>query len=183
MMPTQTTLWNSSLSNNVDPGGAKKALGWVTNEQPASSTFNWYMQLVEQWLAWLQGLFGYSNTWTAQQTFTMGVLCTNTGGFGNSGFFAALPTILATGPNTLGPTSPLHNVYRDGGACVVTLPSSPLIGQSFTFQNAGLGTLQILPPAGRTLNGANSSTGITLNSQYQTFRCQFLDNTDGWLSW
>jgi hypothetical protein len=68
--PSETTNWNTSLSNNVEPSLSKKQLGWVLNEKPASSYFNWYMNLVEQWMVWLNGFESTAHIWGAQQTFT-----------------------------------------------------------------------------------------------------------------
>lgn len=51
--PGTIPIWNSGLANNVDPGGSKKALGWTNGEQPASSSFNWWMNLVYLWILWL----------------------------------------------------------------------------------------------------------------------------------
>jgi hypothetical protein len=50
--PAQVPEWNSGVANNVEPNGAKKILGWVLNEIPPSSTFNWLQEKTFRWLEW-----------------------------------------------------------------------------------------------------------------------------------
>lgn len=56
--PTNTAAWNTGGANNVEPNGAKKILGWITNEAPPSATFNWWQKLIHEWVAYLSdGIF------------------------------------------------------------------------------------------------------------------------------
>lgn len=51
--PTVLPGWNSGGANNVDPGGTKRALGWVVDEQPSSSTFNFLQKAFSEWVQYL----------------------------------------------------------------------------------------------------------------------------------
>lgn len=52
--PVKTPDWNTGGANNTEPNSAKKILGWVVNEKPASSFFNWLQKLTGEWLKYLQ---------------------------------------------------------------------------------------------------------------------------------
>lgn len=53
LKPTKIPIWNTGGANNVEPSGAKKILGWLIGEDPASSFFNFLMKLTGDWLTWL----------------------------------------------------------------------------------------------------------------------------------
>lgn len=58
--PTQLPTWATDLVNNADPGTVKQALGWVFREKPASTHFNWWQNLVGQWIEYIQnGVVSY----------------------------------------------------------------------------------------------------------------------------
>lgn len=52
--PTKHPDWATDETNNVEPPDAKKAAGWVPAEQPPSSWFNWWKNLVGLWVRWLE---------------------------------------------------------------------------------------------------------------------------------
>ena len=68
--PSETTGWNTSLSNNTEPTSGEKALGWTVDEAPPSSYFNWIQNTTEKWLVWVQSLTTSAITWAAAQTYT-----------------------------------------------------------------------------------------------------------------
>ncbi len=57
-VPTQTPTWATDNVNNTEPSAAKKALGWVNGEEPASAYENWQMNLNGDWWAWIDQRFG-----------------------------------------------------------------------------------------------------------------------------
>ena len=177
-MPSETTGWNSGGTNNVDPGSAKKILGWVVDEQPASSTFNWILGVIESWLAWLYnggaGIFGYANTWTGAQTFGGRLIANEAVSLSNVAFGT-------TGTTQMPDVASATVIYTDGSACVMKLPINPVDGQIHIFKNNGLGTLQVLPPTGRSLDGTSSTVGITLSSQYARLIVQWIATSNFWI--
>lgn len=67
--PSELPEWASSVSADItEPMLAKKQQGWIV-EQPAHDVFNWWMNLVFLWAAWLQAFESTIHTWTATQTF------------------------------------------------------------------------------------------------------------------
>jgi hypothetical protein len=77
--PVNTPDWNTTpATNNVDPGSTAKGTGWLVNQYPASSTFNWWMRIVWEWCVYLKDLAGEVFTWTAAHIFQSGVVVTNT---------------------------------------------------------------------------------------------------------
>ncbi len=55
--PTELPRWadtgSAPASNIVDPPSGNKDTGWLTNDVPPSSWFNWFMQNVYKWMQWL----------------------------------------------------------------------------------------------------------------------------------
>lgn len=49
--PTKYPEWADGASAIVEPSDVKKALGWVV-EKPPHQFFNWFMNLVWQWVTW-----------------------------------------------------------------------------------------------------------------------------------
>lgn len=77
--PSQTPDWNTGGANRVDPSSGQKTSGWTVNQAPPSSYFNWWMNLVYQWVLYLKNLTTESLTWTGFQTFNTGIR-----GYGNN---------------------------------------------------------------------------------------------------
>lgn len=187
-MPTETTLWDSSNSNTLDPGSVKKALGWVTDEQPASTTFNWLFIVIESWLAWLSGIYGYATTWTNTHFFSAAVttdILNNTGKLNLSGALnISKIAALAAGsnPNTMSNFASYGIQYYSGtGACVVTLPSAPSVGDTYLFNNSGPGSLQVLCFTGMQIDGSSASIGVTLSGSTTAKQFTFI-GSGTWIS-
>ena len=71
--PTQTPDWNTSGSNRVDPPSGQKSSGWTVNQAPPSSYFNWWMNLVYQWVLYLKNLTLEALVWVELQSFQKGL--------------------------------------------------------------------------------------------------------------
>jgi hypothetical protein len=56
----------------VAPNSSKQGSGWSNGELPPHTYFNWWQNLVYQWIQWLNGLLDTANAWTARQTFSGG---------------------------------------------------------------------------------------------------------------
>jgi hypothetical protein len=50
--PTKFPNWATSGTNIVEPPDGKKASGWIAGEQPPASYFNYWQNLVQQWVEW-----------------------------------------------------------------------------------------------------------------------------------
>ena len=55
--PDSIPYWADDEVNNVEPPEAKKSLGWVFGEEPASSIENWKSNLIGKWFRWLDERF------------------------------------------------------------------------------------------------------------------------------
>lgn len=62
--PTDLPNWATDNINNVEPSAGKQADGWANGEDADSSWFNWWMNLVYMWIAWLDGLFDANSSLT-----------------------------------------------------------------------------------------------------------------------
>jgi hypothetical protein len=67
--PSSLPAWNTGGANSTEPSGAKKILGWIVDEAPPSSYFNWWQKLVYDWMVWLNAFESTAHTWTADQNF------------------------------------------------------------------------------------------------------------------
>lgn len=68
--PSELPEWADGGGADItDPPTLKKQTGWVV-EQPAHDVFNWWMNLVYQWIQWINDLQDQAFTWTAGQIFS-----------------------------------------------------------------------------------------------------------------
>ena len=56
----------------VAPNSSKQGSGWSNGELPPHTYFNWWQNLVYQWIQWLNGLLDTANAWSARQSFNGG---------------------------------------------------------------------------------------------------------------
>lgn len=63
-------LWGTLAAALTEPILATKQAGWLAGagNKPRASYFNWWMNKVYEWVAYLDGLEAEALTWTAQQT-------------------------------------------------------------------------------------------------------------------
>ena len=55
--PASQPAWDSSNTNVVVPPNGKIVSGWATNDVPPSGFFNWFWQLVSNWISYLNDSF------------------------------------------------------------------------------------------------------------------------------
>lgn len=55
--PDRVAEWNSGLANQTEPSGGKKILGWVLDEAPSSSFWNWLHFQAFRWFRWFNERF------------------------------------------------------------------------------------------------------------------------------
>jgi len=71
--PSEDAEWADGPSSPspviTDPPLGKKQQGWVDNEAPPAEYFNWWMNTIFQWQAYLRDFEGNVHTWTAANTF------------------------------------------------------------------------------------------------------------------
>jgi len=73
--PATLPEWATSGSAAVlEPLLAEKQLGWVPGSRGPAQWFNWWMELVFEWMVWLEAFESDPHTWSALQTFNAGVL-------------------------------------------------------------------------------------------------------------
>lgn len=75
--PSDDPVWATDEVNNTEPITAKKELGWEVDEEPASSSFNWWQKNVYDWQQWLEGAIDALNAGKADldgDTFTGAVV-------------------------------------------------------------------------------------------------------------
>lgn len=51
--PTKLPVWATDAGTTVEPTTGKKAAGWTVTEKPPARWFNWWMNLVYQWFAYV----------------------------------------------------------------------------------------------------------------------------------
>lgn len=100
--PSDDPRWNTDLTNNTDPPSGQKDTGWTVSQVPPSSYFNWWMNLVYQWVLYLKNLATEAFTWTAAHVFTAGITVTKAAG-------VATTSTGGTGTNA-------HGVQGTGGS-------------------------------------------------------------------
>jgi hypothetical protein len=144
--PANTTGWASSNTNVTQPSSGKKALGWVVNEKPASSYFNWLLQTIEGWLAWCLSLATGAVTWDYLHTFSAGLTVSN----GTTATLAG------------------NTILTSSGNLEIQTGSLLKLDAAVTYENAGLtgvgsvGGLPVLAASGG--NHATATTGTSLAS-------------------
>ncbi len=55
--PTKLPEWATVAADVVEPTLGQKQLGWVTGTKPPNGWFNWWMELVFDWMFWLESKF------------------------------------------------------------------------------------------------------------------------------
>ena len=51
--PIKLPTWATGATSILEPSDGKKAQGWVPGEQPPASIFNYWQNLVHEWITWL----------------------------------------------------------------------------------------------------------------------------------
>lgn len=51
--PSEYLTWNPSLSNVLEPPSGLKSTGWTPGEEPPAQYTNWQINLIDQWIQWL----------------------------------------------------------------------------------------------------------------------------------
>lgn len=54
--PTSVPVWNTAGTNRVTPSGGLQAAGYATGATPVSGNFNWFKNLVYQWILYWKEL-------------------------------------------------------------------------------------------------------------------------------
>lgn len=93
--PASLPVW-ATAGDIAEPGSGKKALGWVTGEQPPAQYFNWYQNLTYLWIEALAEENDDAPYLAASNTFT-GALNTFTGDVAVSDDITANDDIFAGG--------------------------------------------------------------------------------------
>ena len=62
--PTNLPAWATDGTEIIEPSAGKKAKGHISGEQPIPQYVNWLLNLIYQWLLWLNGLFGSDGSLT-----------------------------------------------------------------------------------------------------------------------
>lgn len=73
--PTNLAFWDGATK--VEPTTPQKTTGWTNGDRPPASWFNWWMNLVHLWIAWLDAFESTVHTWSAVQTFSVAPTFTN----------------------------------------------------------------------------------------------------------
>jgi len=67
--PTNLAEWATGAAPIVEPTTPQKQAGWPVDFKPPAQWFNWWMELVHQWMVWLDAFESEAHTWSAIQTF------------------------------------------------------------------------------------------------------------------
>jgi hypothetical protein len=68
--PVTLPEWASDAAADVViPSAGKKLLGWIKGERPPAQYFNWWQELVYNWIQYLDDLAAQNFAWTATHSF------------------------------------------------------------------------------------------------------------------
>lgn len=181
--PVTSALWATDNVNNTAPNLAKRQLGWVNSEEPSSSYFNWWQNLVGQWCDFLAdalvdfgaaelraSIGGFDDVNVTSQLTCNQLFATTMLGVTDatacdlelaikSTYFSAA----ALGTNTGGGT--FTNPYWAGGTTQIALPipvGHRITNVRFNYQRNGAGTAncRLRTFTGATLNAAIASGAV-----------------------
>jgi hypothetical protein len=72
--PTSLPRWASTVTGDTTrvqaPTSGRQDVGWAPGERPPAQHLNWLLNIIYQWLAYLNGLAGEAITWTAAHVFS-----------------------------------------------------------------------------------------------------------------
>lgn len=142
---TNTGGWNSSGDNNTTPSSGKLALGWVVDEKPASSYFNWYMAIVDTWITWLNDFTTEAVTFFQAVTFS--------GTVNLSGTTNVLGSMLV--PAAVGIQGGGSLVVESGGAAIIQNGGNLQLNSGAIVKNNG-----IVAAGGWGVNTTLGSSGV-----------------------
>lgn len=128
----------------TEPDTTHKDQGWQDAEEPPHSYFNFWMKLVYLWIVYLDNLTAEALTWTATETFTKGIVVTNTTG-ANAVAVTGTGNGNQTGGFFTGGASSGIGVQGTGGAAN---------GMGGVFVGAGTGTGAYIQGGGGNAYGA-----------------------------
>lgn len=74
--PAKLPRW-ATTGTKTEPTEGKKDSGYITSEKPSAQVFNWILNTIYLWCAWLDDLANQAFTWTLAHTFQAGVVVTN----------------------------------------------------------------------------------------------------------
>jgi hypothetical protein len=118
--PTEYLNWNPTETNVIDPPSGLKSTGWLPETQPPSQYTNWQINLIDQWIQWLNVEFPGGTT----EIVTSNTLLDNTiavclGNPATGSFNVTLP--LAAASVNYDPS--IKNIAIGSGNTVTVLPS------------------------------------------------------------
>lgn len=75
-MPKPATIpgWAAPGGSVVEPLAGKKTTGWAPAEKPPAQNFNWFWNLVSDWIGYLNGLTAEALEWTGAQKYVANAL-------------------------------------------------------------------------------------------------------------
>lgn len=158
----------------TEPSSGKKDIGWEVSEKPPAAFFNWLLNLIYLWLAYLDTFLSDAHTWTGKQTFddvTVGgdfvAPALGTVDFQGSTAFTGVGsthaiagnvtiggTLAVTGAAALGPTS-----HADATASATAFTATSVDGTGLQATASGNG--QALRA---NSNGARAPMGMTVRT-------------------
>jgi hypothetical protein len=100
--PAATPRWATNALTTTAPTSGKQDTGWVAGEQPSAEVMNWLQNQDYLWMVYLNDFEAHALTWTALQTFSLGIVVT--GNAPISGNATVGGTLGVTGNTTVGGT-------------------------------------------------------------------------------
>lgn len=68
--PTNLAEWGTGTAPIVEPTLPQKQAGFLVSDRPPAQYFNWFWNLVHQWIVWLDSFESTAHAWSAFQTFS-----------------------------------------------------------------------------------------------------------------
>lgn len=180
--PGFTTGWNPS-QNVTQPSALKKALGWLVNEKPAGSYFNWLLQTIELWLIWLQGVYGYDSAWTGAHSWTATesgpLLSVNNTGTGLAASILASSAAEAVAIQNSGTGAVLLLTKSSGSGSGLVASVVNGAGVSSTATGSGIAIQALAATAAAIQASSASGYGLQVSANATRAAIQFAADTGG----
>jgi hypothetical protein len=193
--PSSLPRWANVGGAIVEPSPGKKDVGWVPPERPGAQYFNWLLNLIYQWIVWLDGFLAEAHTWTGAATFQNGVTLNTAGTLsttrnincnsgadivGSSG--SVINTFDSVTAGTLEGTTSVKTAEADikHGDRITQLPASLALVSSSWAHLFGTSTTPDQITAGTTAN-ADASFGLVLpvGARLKAWKVRVLDVNSG----
>lgn len=166
LKPVKIVEWATNLLNVVEPTAGKKIIGWLVAEKPPAQYFNFLLNVLGQWSAYLDDIENHGLVWTVLQTFNdrVEVTCSSPDtdavtGIGNGLGAGVIGVSGNAGPGVKGVGAPGNN---RGGVFLASGSAEGVLGSGVTGPGVkGLGNVSAPGVLGQGVGVGNGVFGTS----------------------